>query len=242
MIIPEVTIYNLLKAILAAVRIDHLANGNASLLSRLLDVDDNNVKIQIETYEYLKQGINVFTADVDKSRRLTLNIGYNLEVGRAPAIHILMPNESDADVSGMTHESDEWDEDEQITSFDSITHVKTTSLSNGSMASYALMITSDNSTEVVLIYQVLKALVTLYRDEFSVLGFNNLKMTGSDIVMQSELVPPNIFHRNLSLSFSYQSNLTKKYSKIPITNFKVHGLGMVKSSGDYVPDPTPPLP
>jgi hypothetical protein len=82
------------------------------------------------------------------------------------------------------------------------------------------MITSDNSSEVMIVYYWLKAMFLLFHEELELLGLRNLNHSGQDINLQQDLAPPNIFHRNLSLAFDYESSVKMKIDMQLINSIK----------------------
>lgn len=226
MIIPEVILYNTLNGILAVIREDYsqAANKTKTILHSLLDRDDNDDQLSIESYNYLKQGVHIFTQTPASQRQIKAFIGYNPAVAGLPSLHILLPSESDMP-SGISHEYDTYEQAENgsfgITNYDDATDTLTKSITYNNTATYNVMITSDNSSEVVLIYHVLKACFSMFEGELGVRGLMNIRIGGGDISMQSDLVPANIFHRNMSISFEYANEIKKPYSKQAINKLRV---------------------
>lgn len=202
MILPEVILYNSIKNLLNLVMNDWNTNSDKSqtILSDLFNVDDNGDTLSIDTYNYYTQAQAILLKDTKSPRKLEIYIGYNLQRLQVPTIHILMPSESKGNMDTLGDLPDDPaiinNPNQEIT-----TKIKSSS------AVYNLMITSDNSSEVLIVYYFLKGIMTMYDFHFELSGLRNFTFSGSDIQFQQDLTPNNIFHRNLSVSFQYKSSV-----------------------------------
>jgi hypothetical protein len=205
MIIPEVIIYNTIMSFQRMMLLDYAAavNKDDSILAQLFKKDDNGNDIMMSNYNYYKQATAILTRDVENSRLLQINLGYNMQTQGVPTINILMPNENKGMIDTIGHS-----EDVTIISNQTGETVIEKTRSNASI--YYLMITSDNSSEVMIVYYWLKAMFLLFHENIELLGLRNMSHTGQDLNLQQDLAPPNIFHRNLSLAFNYESSAKMK--------------------------------
>ena len=89
---------------------------------------------------------------------------------------------------------------------------------------YNLLISSENSLEVLMIYNFLKASFLSLHEHLELYGFQNLKMGGNDIQMQQDLVPTNIYHRSLTISFDYEMIIPSFYKTKLAKDFKLTGI------------------
>lgn len=210
MLIPEIKIYDTLRAAITYIADDYKSQSNKSktILDSLFNKDDFGNKLKIEGYDYLTQAVTVFNQDTGNIRRLQVFMGYNMDRAMFPTIHILMPSESKGNMDGIGEDEGYMDaevDNEENTVYETYTR------SYG--VTYNLMITSDNSSEVVMIYHFLKAVITSLKDHFELSGLRNISTGGQDILMQQDLVPQNIFHRNLSMSFNYETSAGNIFGK-----------------------------
>lgn len=173
---------------------------STSILHSLFNTDDNGNTLAFETNNFYKQAVAMFTRDERNKRQLTVNMGYNLERADVPKIHILMPNDSKGSFDSIGKE------DQSEYDVETTTLVK--SKVQTSRTVFTLMITSDNMSEVILIYYFLKAMFLVYNEHFELMGFKNLQLNGQDITLQDDLAPANIFHRSLPLDFEYESKIS----------------------------------
>lgn len=198
--IPEVIIYNTMNMFLALIskNYEESSNKDDSIIAQLFKEDDNKMRILLNDYDYYKQAIAILNRKSSDTRKLELNIGYNMERISMPTVHILMPNDSKGRIDTIGHSEEKTFEGEN----ENMKMYLNKTRSNSS--TYYLMITSDNSSEVMIIYYFLKAMFLLFHEELEHMGLLNLSNQGQDLSIQQEYAPNNIFHRNLALSFDYE--------------------------------------
>lgn len=202
---PEVVLYNSIKSILQIIKTDHLANPTSSLLYYAFKKDVNNSDIALDTLNFFDQAVSVF---VDK--RVNLNLGYNLEVASLNAIHILLPGENSRPLTIGADAGYEAPIEGDDGALNDVFNVMTD-------VTYQLMISGENSTEVIIIYNMLKLALLSYYSHLELSGLRDIKFGGADVVLQQDLVPPNIFHRNLSLTFMYESSIPTSFRNTIVT-------------------------
>ncbi len=198
MLIPEVILYNSLYGLLGMITADWLAKNDkhTTILYDIFGIDDNDQQIKIDTYNYFDQAQAILLRNSTSPKKLEFFIGYNLQRVGIPTVHILMPSETKGkmDVIGDYHGQPSVVQGQE----EILYKAKSTA------CSYHLMVTSDNSSEVLVIYYFLKAVIEMYIEHFELSGFKDMSFSGADINFQQDLIP-NVFHRNLSLSFNYLS-------------------------------------
>lgn len=212
-IIPEMIIYNFLNAFLKNIKEDLKNNDEkATILYTAFAVDECGNELNLENYKYYEQ-----LKDIILKREVTVSLGYNLQVASQLAIHIILPGETGDHV---TIGADEGYQEGFHKDEDNFYETKTRKYNT----SYNLMITSENSTEVILFYHLLKVMFLSCIDQLEFMGLRDPKDSGQDVTIQTDLVPPNIFHRVLSLSFFYEVTVRDFLAKAIIKNFKITGI------------------
>jgi len=215
-LMPEVIIYKTLKAIFQIVR-DDFANHPVqdTILHQYFGIDECDNPVEWEGFNYFEQAKELF---IDKPNRIQVNLGYNMEVSDVACIHIMLPNESGrpfgigADENYIGYAAQQTD---------GVSQAIFTKLFD---ATYNLIITSENTLEVLLIYHFLRgALISLYT-HIELSGLRLPKLSGQDIQLQPDLVPPHIFHRALGLNFVYEIHVPDIMRKRLIKEFKVTGI------------------
>ena len=194
-LIPEMVIYQTLENITKYIRDDLKANSadlKKSFLYRLLGLDDDGKEMKTNRYNYFVQAVKIFQS----MQNLSVNIGYNFEVAKIISFHIILPSESPAGISIGEDEGYRTEKDE-----DGNTQLKFCQMFQ---STYQIMITSDNSNEVNLVYHIYKSLMIALVPHLSLKGLLNPKLSGNDIVFQDDTMPMGIFHKVLNLTFDYE--------------------------------------
>ena len=210
MLIPEVILHNIISNFLNIIREDFTTHSSQSvekctMLYMLFKKDDNGNDITYSggKYNFYTQAKAILLKTNEKQRKLEHFIGYNLERQGAPSIHILLPTENKGRFDSIGLSEGNLKQRTDCTG----NHALFNSKSTTHTSVFHLMITSDNSHEVIIIYYFLKAMFTIYSEYVGLSGLLNLNFSGQDITMQQDLAPSNIFHRNLTLQFDYESNI-----------------------------------
>lgn len=212
MIIPEVLIYNNIQNFLSFLFLEKNKNEKERFLFYLLR-KNQEVKLKIENYDFYEQASEIFYRDKSNQRKVEVFLGYNLKRQNVPTIHITLSNEQNfQDGLGM----DEGYDSEDIDGLYQKSYTRTFN------CSYGIVITSDNSTEVLVIYHVLKAMMILLYETFELNGIRNLKLSGQDITMNNDIVPLNIFHKSLTMNFFYECFVPQFASQIKFEEFTLN--------------------
>lgn len=197
-LIPEVEIYDVLNKLFLFMKKDFESQVDEQ---KTILFDIFGVKADVKrtnTFDWFAESKVVFVnRNQDNPRQLQVNFGYNLERSNKPTIHILLPSESPVNSPiGMNlgYESSFIDAEEQ-----EISEVYTQDCS----VIYNLLITSDNMSEVILIYNTLKYMFLSLKIELELLGFKNLMFGGGDVVFSQEYLAQGVYSRNFNLQFSY---------------------------------------
>lgn len=199
-LIPELIIYDNLIKLFNFINIDFISKSDEAdtLLYHIFKTDINSANLTFNKTDYYQQAKAMFILrNSDSPRKLEVNMGFNMERSHFPTVHIMMPSESpgaspigtnlgySAGIGGDA-EGDEY----QV-------------FTVGFSAAYSLLITSDNSLEVLLVYILLKSGFIGLKTQMELDGFQNVTFGGSDIMFNSDLMPQNIYSRNFNLNFGY---------------------------------------
>lgn len=194
-LIPELVIYQTIENITKYIRDDlktnHL-NIQNTFLYKLLGLDDDGNPLRMNRYNYFLQAVKIFS----NMKNLSVNFGYNFEVAKIISFHIILPSEQP---SGISIGEDEGYQTEE----DSSGNVQLKFCQMFS-SNYQIMITSDNASEVNVVYHIYKSLFVALVPHFSLKGLLNPKFSGNDIVFQDDQMPMGIFHKVLNISFDYE--------------------------------------
>ncbi len=195
-LMPEVIIYNTLESIVNLLRKDlETTREEETILYRLLSEDEDGNELKMNSYNFFRQAKKI----VQNPGNLNVNFGYNQEVARIISLHIILPTEQGEAVIGMD-EGYIQDENEV-----GVQNYFTSSFKS----TYQIMITSDNSSEVNLVYNIFKSVLIMLYEHLEIKGLRIPSLSGNDIIMQDDLSPIPIFHKVLNLSFFYELNVPK---------------------------------
>lgn len=212
-IMPEVIIYNALESIVRYIRTDLSANekDEDTMLYKLLGENIDGKPMRMNRWNFFKQAKKIFT---DK-QNLSVNFGYNFEVAKIVALHIILPSEEAAESAIGQDEGygDEWTVDEKLQQF----------FTQNFRSNYQIMITSNNSSEVLTVYHILKAMLLMIFPHLEIMGLRLNKLSGSDVMFRDEMMPNGIFHKVINLSFNYELKVPQMLTRDIIKGIVVEG-------------------
>ena len=198
---PEVVLYNLLNNTVRLLREDLAANVAAeteenSILYRIFGVDESGEALKLNIYNFYKQAKKVLSI----KDNLKVHYGYSLNTATSVDICILLPSENGkvgigADEGYLTTVEEDGFQNYNTQVFES---------------NYQLMITSNNSNEVLVVYTLLKSVLLMLIDQLELFGFRNPRFSGQDVVMQEDLAPVPLFHKVLNIEFMYEHNVPQR--------------------------------
>lgn len=202
-LLPEVVIYKTLESIVSLIRKDltqHSDNDKDTILYRILGVDEAGEPIQMNLYNYFLQAKKMFSVPSN----FKVNFGYNLEVAKMISFHILLPSETATAAIGEDEGYISDVERDPETGFMTGIQPYFTQMYE---STYQILISSNNSSEVNVAYNVLKSMLLMVVPHLELMGLRIPSLSGNDIVMQEDLTPVPIFHKALNLSFKYEHNV-----------------------------------
>lgn len=194
-LIPELVISNILTTIREMLRKDlkDAPSDDKTILYRILGVSEDGQPIQIGHYNYFKQAKQI----ISDPKNLSVNFGYNQEVSKQCSLHLLLPSEQSKMAIGGDEGYINDINDNKVQPYYTQTYECT----------YQIMITSNNSFEVLIIYNIFKSMLLMLLDTLELSGLRNPSLSGNDIVMQENLIPIPIYHKVLNLHFLYEHNV-----------------------------------
>lgn len=217
LIIPEITLLKTLESILKVVKDDwntkSPSNVTETYLYKLFKKDEFGNDLKINTFNYFDEAV-----DAIAKKTIPIYLGYNMSVSEQVGVHILLPSDNGRPLNlgaGEGYQQDELSTDE--------TKIATT-FSFTTDTVYQIMVSGSNSSEVVLVYHFLRAGLLSLNYHLELCGLRSPKFGGQDINFQSDLVPPNLFHRSIMLSFFYEVNVPDLFYKAIISAFSTSGI------------------
>lgn len=212
-LLPEFVIHKTLVAIVEMLRADlaeHAADDTQSLLYKILGTDEQGQPLQLNVYNVFRQAKKI----IQTKNNLSVNFGYNQEVAQIISLHILLPSEQGKMAIGA---------DEGYLSDDIVEDGEKVRVQNYYTqmydATYQIMITSNNSAEVNVVYNILKSMLLMLVPQLELMGLRLPTLSGNDVVMQDDLVPVPLFHKVINLSFTYEHNVPQMVQQLVAKNF-----------------------
>lgn len=221
---PEVIIYNALESIIKYVRTDLSTSekDEDTMLYRLLGENIDGKPMKMNRWNFFNQAKKIFN---DK-QNLSVNFGYNFEVAKIIALHIILPSEEAAESAIGQDEGygDTWTDDERFQQF----------FTQNFRSNYQIMITSNNSSEVLTVYHILKSMLLMIFPHLEIMGLRLNKLSGSDVMFKDEMMPNGIFHKVINLSFNYELKVPQMLTREIIKGIVVEG-HMLSNINDECP-------
>lgn len=203
MTVPETILYSFIKACFKLTIDDmaaNIADETKSLLYMMFNRDDNDDIMALEAFNFYTQAKALLLRTDEKTRKTDVFFGYNTSRKGLPSIHIILSSENNGRFDQIGDQSD------TDNVYDYTNQKITIDKQMTFQPMYALLISSDNNMEALLIFKWLEAMMVCFKDHLELKGLRNIKMSGADIQMDQNLTPPNIYHRNINIQFDYASN------------------------------------
>lgn len=196
---PDIILCRTLESIVKLLREDLIANSKSdeeTILYKIIGVDEEEKPLKWNFVNFYKQAKKIILDE----NNLSVNFGYNLETSTPICMHIILPSEQGKMCIGADEGYlSERDKNGNYQLYYTEMYETT----------YQIMITSTNSTEVTIVYHIIKSMLLMLVDQIDLMGLRNPTLSGNDIVMQDDLTPVPIFHRVLNVSFTYEHNVPK---------------------------------
>ena len=196
---PDIILCRTLESIVKLLRENLIANSKSdeeTILYKIIGVDEEEKPLKWNFVNFYKQAKKIILDE----NNLSVNFGYNLETSTPICMHIILPSEQGKMCIGADEGYlSERDKEGNYQLYHTEMYETT----------YQIMITSTNSTEVTIVYHIIKSMLLMLVDQIDLMGLRNPTLIGNDIVMQDDLTPVPIFHRVLNVSFTYEHNVPK---------------------------------
>lgn len=215
-LMPEIVLQKATESMLSVIKTDYneTVDKTKTLLYYFFNNDFNGEKIKYKTLDYYEQAVELFT-----TRKIQVNMGYNLEVADIPNIHILLPSEASKPMNIGADEGYREDVMENRGTDENPEFYAAPVFTIPYDANYQLIVTSPNIFEVLIIYNLLKMGFLSLHENLQFKGLQNIKMGGQDINMQTDLVPTHIFHRSFTIAFFYEMSAPRHFKEKLVKKF-----------------------
>lgn len=189
LILPEISLLKSLEGLISWMRADFdkwvdAGFEDKSYLYRLFG------GLTHGNFDYFEQAKKVFMASELDQRRLAVRVFFDFKRAHLPTVHITMPGEEN-DPNGLGYNDDGERLEREY-------NVK-----------FSLIITSDNYTEVLIIYYALRALIMSGFMTLEGAGLRKIVLGGGDLQLQGETIPKNIYNRALIIDTMYDDHFPR---------------------------------
>jgi hypothetical protein len=224
---PEVQIYNLISGILEFIKVDYNTNLSTPTKSMLYKLFGG---VKIGKFDYFVESKNLFLRGNDYARKIELRHMFDISRAGLPTIHLSLPSESPQfDGIGVDQGYADTQFDEDATDPDHIIQSFTPVYTRAFQTQHNIIISSDNPDEVLLIYNLLKAMMVSVFDSIELAGLRNPKLGAQDLQLNSEVTPANVYFRAITLSSFHELEIPRWFSQQMITNIMAKGTPVMES-------------
>jgi hypothetical protein len=212
LLIPEVILRKIIEGFFLHIRTDYAANiadPTKSLLYRYFSGVTDMKK------DYLLDAVDLFTREPDHARFIQTRMFFDASRGVVPTVHITMPSDQVGQNSIGVGENGQ---EEYVTVDGSDVMVD---YERRFDTQYHVVCTSDNHSEVLMMYYLLRGGLISAIDTLSLAGLENVKISGQELKINPDLVPNHIFMRAIGLSFSYEEQVPRWWSTALVTELSI---------------------
>jgi hypothetical protein len=223
--IPEYILLDIVKKSLQFLRADYAANSDPEKSYLRLLLKNSG----LERYDSVTQVEAIFLKEIDDPRYLDVSMMWNMNVEKVPAIYVALPSETtqpggnglgvDEGYQDYIFEDTEFDNNGDTVTPGSFRSLYTRRFES----TYGIIVTSDNSNEVVIIYHVLKNMMISLMPTISLMGLQNVVLGGNDVNIKSDLIPKNMFMRSLTLRAQYETSAPDIFKHTMFQHIFAHG-------------------
>ncbi len=157
-----------------------------------------------QKYDYWEQAKAVFLKSGPNPRELEVDLMFNRKRDHFPSIHIVTPSDSPAQNGlGM----DQGYQDDVVKNVNGVTGSTTVRsvFVRRYRGIYDIVINSDNSNEAIMIFHIVRALLTSLFFHFEANGLENISFSGNDLTPYAELIPNPSFLRIVRMTVEYET-------------------------------------
>lgn len=155
------------------------------------------------SYQYFENAVALFLKREDNPRKIACNVFFNKDRQGLPTIHIAMNSDYIGEGNGLG-----FDPGESYNSLQGCYQIEETYTRTYS-SRFNIIFTSDNTFEVILMYNVIKAFFQGNYHLLELNGLMNVKFSGNDIILTDYLISPNIYSRAFMIDCLYEFTAPK---------------------------------
>lgn len=148
-------------------------------------------------YNYFDNAKSLFLKTHDSPRKVECNIFFNRDRQGLPTIHIALNQDIPGEGNGLGF-------DPGIVFDENNPEIYRTTSDRVYSARFNIICTSDNTFEVLIMYNVIRALIQGNPVLLEMMGLSNPRLSGQDLVLTDYLMPSNIYARGFIVECLYE--------------------------------------
>lgn len=235
-VLPEIILLDTINAAINFVRADY--NGRTDKTKTFLHLLLNGAAL--ERYDLFNQAAQVICGAEDSPRFFQIDLAFNMTRNSLPSAHITLPSEQTAQGNGMGSDENyregimdangagafnaDFSSSFDAPGFATIRPVFSRNISS----TYNIVLMSDNSNEVILLYHFLRAICLSLIPHFHIKGLKNISFGGQDLQPYDGL-GQNIHMRALTISLQYDTFTPSIFPEELINTISVTSKAIVAS-------------
>lgn len=195
--IPEIIVYKIIEGIIFDLSEDFKKQKQEenTLLYQFFE------GIKIDNFDWYKQAKEIILRHPSNRRAVVTHLFFNRDAANIPSIHITLPGESPGDL-GSIGEGIGAD----IGFVDNENFTFNPNQSKSFKCTLNIVLTSDNTFEVLILYHAIKAMLTSRLPLLALSGFYNPGISGADLQLMDQM-PQGVFCRAIALTFGYENSV-----------------------------------
>ena len=146
-------------------------------------------------YNYFDNAKEIFLRRKDSPRKVVCNLFFNRERQGLPTIHIALNQDIPGEANGLGMDPQ--------TEVNAEKGTYTENLTRAYSSRFNIICTSDNTFEVLIVYNVIRALMQGNPALLDAAGLYNCKFSGQDLILTDYLMPTTIYARGFMLDCLY---------------------------------------
>ncbi len=200
LVLPDLIIVNSVNLALQAVRTDYrnaVINGQEerSMLYLLFN------GLSLGRYDLFENVIALLITTPENPKHIEAVSGYQMNDAKAPQVFVTLPSENAKNNSTSIGEGDQ-----EPLFFDNSPDSQDEyrkQYSRRYNTTYHIVIMCENRSEMIVLYNLINALLTVSINHFAMEGLENLQLGGQDLNLHNSL-PDRIYRRAITMTFEYE--------------------------------------
>lgn len=198
--VPEFIMQESFEALLNAIRLEYseAIDKKTTWLYQTFSTPN------FQRYKFYEQIVDVIiTKDQTHPRFVRIDLMHNAKFDKMPSVFISLPSETQQPNGNGIGFDEGYGSYEYYKEDDDEMELAAPYLTRRFQSNYNVVILSDNSNEVILLYNLFKAIAIGGSGHFNQAGLENYILSGADLTNKDIGAPPTVYTRAFSLNVQY---------------------------------------